>query len=83
MEDTTERLQEAIQAARDGRLDEARSIAEELTGSDPENAHAWFLRGILAEDDEQQFEYLNKTLGLGRLHGRGCCRRCGRRCCGR
>ena len=68
MEDTTQRLQEAIEAARGGRLDEARSIAEELTGNDPDNAHAWFLRGILAEDDEQQFEYLNKTLAIDPEH---------------
>lgn len=68
MEDTTQRLQEAITAARAGRLAEARSIAEELTESDPENAHAWFLRGILSEDEDQQRAYLSRTLELDPEH---------------
>jgi pilus assembly protein FimV len=68
MADTTERLQEAIAAARGGRLAEARSIAEELTESDPQNAHAWFLRGILSEDEQQQRAYLSRTLELDPEH---------------
>ncbi|MGD8585043.1 MAG: hypothetical protein PVJ75_06815 [Chloroflexota bacterium] len=68
MEDTTQRLQEAIAAARSGRLAEARDIAEELTGSDPQNAHAWFLRGILSEDEGQQRAYLSRTLELDPEH---------------
>jgi len=68
MEDTTQRLQEAIKAAREGRLVEARGIAEELTEADPQNAHAWYLRGILAEDEGQQLEYLNKALEIDPEH---------------
>ncbi len=68
MEDTTQRLQEAIAAARSGRLAEARGIAEELTESDPENAHAWFLRGILSEDEGQQHAFLSRTLELDPEH---------------
>ena len=68
MEDTTQRLQEAIAAARSNRLAEARSIAEELTESDPKNAHAWFLRGILSEDEAQQRAYLSRTLELDPEH---------------
>ena len=68
MEDTTQRLQEAIAAARAGQLSEARAIAEEITESDPDNAHAWFLRGILSEDEAQQAEYLGKTLAIDPEH---------------
>ncbi|UCG25576.1 MAG: hypothetical protein JSW55_06195, partial [Chloroflexota bacterium] len=68
MEDTTQRLQEAIASARAGQLSEAKAIAEEITESDPNNAHAWFLRGILSEDEEQQAEYLGKTLAIDPEH---------------
>jgi hypothetical protein len=66
--DTNQRLQEAIAAARSGQLAEARTIAEELTEENPQNAHAWFLRGILSEDEEQQLAYLSKTLEIDPDH---------------
>jgi hypothetical protein len=68
MEDTTQRLQEAIKAAREGRLVEARGIAEELAEADPQNAHAWYLRGVLAEDEGQQLEYLSRALEIDPEH---------------
>lgn len=68
MAETTERLQEAIAIARAGNTSEALSIAEELVQEDPENPHALFLRGMLAESKEEQIEYMEKVLAIDPEH---------------
>jgi tetratricopeptide (TPR) repeat protein len=68
MADTNKRLQQAIAAARAGNTSEAKILADQLVGEDPENAHALFLRGMLADNLEEQKEYIEKVLVLDPDH---------------
>lgn len=68
MADTTERLQQAIAAARAGNIGEAKSMAEQLLEEDPNNPHALFLRGMLAEDTSEQLDYMEKVLTIDPDH---------------
>ncbi len=68
MADTNERLQQAIAAARAGNIGEAKSMAEQLVDEDPNNPHALFLLGMLAEDQSEQIDYMEKVLSIDPNH---------------
>jgi hypothetical protein len=68
MAETTERLQQAIAAARAGNIGEAKSLAEQLVEEDPNNPHALFLLGMLAEDQSEQLDYMEKVLTIDPDH---------------
>ncbi len=55
-------LQKAIAMAHAGKMDEARSLAEEVIQDDPENEHALYLMSALADTDEDRQGYLNQVL---------------------
>ena len=68
MADTNERLQQAIAAARAGNTDEARELVDGLVAENPDNPHALFLRGMLANSEEEQLGYLNRVLEIDPDH---------------
>ena len=61
-------LQKAIAMAHAGKMDEARSLAEEVIQDDPENEHALYLMSALADSDEDRQGYLNQVLLVNPEH---------------
>jgi hypothetical protein len=61
-------LQKAIAMAHAGKMDEARSLAEEVIQDDPENEHALYLMSALANTDEDRQGYLNQVLLVNPEH---------------
>lgn len=61
-------LQKAIAMAHAGKMDEARSLAEEVIQDDPENEHALYLMSALADTDEDRQGYLNQVLLVNPEH---------------
>jgi len=61
-------LQKAIAMAHAGKMDEARSLAEEVIQDDPENEHALYLMSALADRDEDRQGYLNQVLLVNPEH---------------
>lgn len=68
MPDTNVILQQAIAAARAGNTAEARELVDGLVEDHPDNPHALFLRGMLAESQEEQVQYLRLVLEIDPEH---------------
>jgi len=68
MPDAKERLQQAISAARTGDTAEAKEMVELLLEDYPDNAHALFLRGMLAGNQAEQIDYLERVLKVDPSH---------------
>jgi len=68
MPDAKERLQQAISAARTGDTAEAKEMVELLLEDYPDNAHALFLRGMLAGSQAEQIDYLERVLVVDPNH---------------
>ncbi|MCA9960481.1 MAG: hypothetical protein KC413_07125 [Anaerolineales bacterium] len=63
-----QRLQQAIDAARAGKNQEAQRLLTQLLKDDPEQVQAWFLLSHLVESQEKQKAYLGKVLALDPSH---------------
>ncbi len=68
MADTNEMLQQAIAAARAGKSSEAKVLVDRLIQDDPDNPHALFLKGMLADSEDEQLEYMNQVLAIDPGH---------------
>ncbi len=68
MADTNEMLQQAIAAARAGKTAEAKVLVDHIIADDPDNPHALFLRGMLAENQDEQREYMDQVLSIDPEH---------------
>ena len=58
------KLQQAIVATRAGRTDVAQHLLAQLINEKPDNAHAWFLLGNIADSKERRVRYLQKAVAL-------------------
>lgn len=61
-------LQQAIAAARAGKLAQAQAMANKVVETEPDNAHAWFLLSTLADSEEEQVQYLDRVLEIDPEH---------------
>ncbi len=68
MADTNEMLQQAIAAARAGKTAEAKVLVDRIIADDPDNPHALFLRGMLAENQDEQRDYMEQVLSIDPEH---------------
>jgi hypothetical protein len=55
-------LQQAIAAAHDGKMNQARILADQVIQDDPENENALYLLSALADSDEERQAYLSHIL---------------------
>lgn len=68
MSDSKQRLHQAITLARDGNTAEAKELVENLIVDEPDNAHALFLRGMLASTPQEQVAFLERVLEIDPEH---------------
>lgn len=68
MPDAKEQLQQAISAARAGDAAAAKEMVELLLEDHPEYPHALYLRGMLAGNQAEQIEYLERVLAIDPDH---------------
>jgi hypothetical protein len=62
------KLQDAINAARDGELQAAQQLLTDVLKDDPTQIQAWFLLSHLVESSQKQQAYLGKVLTLDPTH---------------
>ncbi len=64
----TDKLLEAIQATRDGQLEQAQNLLAEELQDNPNNEDAWFLLSNLVDSPEHKSAYLSKVIALDPNH---------------
>lgn len=64
----TAKLQEAINATRNGNTVEAQKLLADILKADTENVQAWYLLSLLVDSPEKKQAYLNRVLALDPMH---------------
>jgi cytochrome c-type biogenesis protein CcmH/NrfG len=62
------KLQQAINATREGQSKEAQVLLTQVLTEDPEEVQAWFLLSLLVDSEQKQIAYLRKVLELDPQH---------------
>lgn len=64
----TQKLQQAIQLARNGDKQKAQYLLTQTLQEEPENAQAWYLLSLLVDSETKQTAYLQRVLALDPTH---------------
>ncbi|MFO7538267.1 MAG: hypothetical protein R6X32_09435 [Chloroflexota bacterium] len=66
----SQKLQEAVAAARAGETETAQRLLAGLLLENPDEVHAWFLLSHLVESESKQIAYLKKVVALDPTHAK-------------
>jgi hypothetical protein len=66
----SQKLQEAVAAARAGETETAQRLLASLLLENPDEVHAWFLLSHLVESESKQIAYLKKVVALDPTHAK-------------